>query len=304
MANKYKEPADPKYKFKSDLARELSAKRFPIVCGDKKDNKVYKTLAWEIGHRNECPVFESMYPDDVWLWEYHGKDTGLSITTKEDAKVWDAQTFVVKEFEGGDNPKFEKEVSRAELADAIIEGFKVVIPSIDYANLWDELLVRADETIKAVEEKIAEREGWLADPSTYNDWDPSDNGAWQKDNFRKQINSWTKENKALMAAMEEPALSPLIGTVSTNKPKYYLITADAAYDGRTGYFAVAAYDKIAAKKQLNRFNGWFTRRAPTGCTQDPHYLLSTAKVFKEFETLEDYQAYVDSRDIYVLPLNL
>lgn len=303
MANKYKEPADPKYKFKSDLSRELTAKHFPIVCGDKKDNKVYKTLAWEVGNRNECPVFESMYPDDIWLWEYHGKDTGLSITTKEDAKVWNAQTFVVKEFESGDNPKFEKEVSRAELADAIVEGFKVVSKN-DYDEIWDELIVRADERIKGMEESIAEREGWLSDPSTYNGWDSSDNGAWQKSRFQTQINSWTKEIKAIKAALDEPALSPAIGQISTNKPKYYLVTAEAVYDGRTGYFATTAYDKIAAKKQLNRFNGWFTRRAPTGCTQEPLYLLSTAKVVKEFETPEEANAYCKERGIRVISLNL
>ena len=43
---KYKEPTDPRIKFKSDLARELTALNFPIYFGDKKDSKAYKTLAF------------------------------------------------------------------------------------------------------------------------------------------------------------------------------------------------------------------------------------------------------------------
>ena len=37
---KYQFPEDPYQKFKSDLARELTAKHFPIRCGHKKDKKV------------------------------------------------------------------------------------------------------------------------------------------------------------------------------------------------------------------------------------------------------------------------
>lgn len=288
MAIKYKAPENPYSKFKSDIARELTAKRFAFKCGDKKDKKVYRTLAYVLGHRDDCPIFEHCNGESAWIWKYHGAGIGLDIIAEgDDSLVYQGPTWTVKKFESKDGFKREG-VTRAELADVIIEGLKEVITDEDYEAYFDELMLEAESQIQKVKEDIQTRVDYLngtKDPGyTLDDW--------SRKNFQKQINSWTKYNKELEEAMLEPALPPIEAAPETKYMNIYLISARATYDNEKSYFTTQAFSKKEAAKQINARNGWVTKRAPTGCAQEPHYKLSTAKVEYEFTNYEQFNDFL------------
>ena len=289
MTVKYKAPENPYSKFKSDIARELTAKRFAFKCGDKKDKKVYRTLAYVLGHRDDCPIFEHCNGEDAWIWKYHGVDKGLEIFAEgKDSLIYQGPTWTVKKFNSKDG--FRKEgVTRAELADVIIEGLKEIITGEDYEAYFDELMIEAENQIQQVKEDIQTRVDYLngtKDPGYALD-------DWSRKNFTKQINSWTKYIKDLEEAMLEPALPPIESTSETKYKNIYLISARATYDNRKSYFTTEAFSKKEAERQINARNGWLTRRASTGCAQEPHYQLSTAKVEYEFTNYEQFNDFLD-----------
>lgn len=289
MASKYKAPENPYSKFKSDIARELTAKHFAFKYGDKKDKKSYRTLAYVMGRRDDCPIFEHCNGEDAWIWKYHGVDKGLEIIAEgDDSLIYQGPTWTVKKFNSKDG--FRKEgVTRAELVDAIIEGLKETIPDEDYEAYFDELLVEAENLIKGLKADIQKREKWLSGEEnpgyTIDDW--------SRKNFVKQINVWTRDIKELEEAMIEPALPPIESAPETKYKNIYLISARSTYDNRKSYFTTQAFSKKEAARQINARNGWLTRRAPTGCAQEPHYQLSTAKVEYEFTNFEQFNDFLE-----------
>lgn len=289
MASKYKAPENPYDQFRSDIARELTSKHFAFKCGHKTDKKVYRTLAYVLGHRDDCPIFEHCNGESAWIWKYHGSGEGLDIIAEgDDSLIYQGPTWTVKKFESKNG--FKKEgVTRAELADVIIEGLKETFPDEDYEAYFDELLVEADKEIKESEANIQQREKWLSgeeDPGyTLDDW--------SRKNFQKQINSWTKYIKELKEAMEVPALPPIEGTKETKYKKIYLISARSTYDDRKAYFVTTAFSKKEADRQINKHNGWVTRRASTGLKQEPYYKIDTARVEYEFENEAEYKSFLE-----------
>lgn len=59
------------------------------------------------------------------------------------------------------------------------------------------------------------------------------------------------------------------------------------------FFTTQAFSKKEAARQINARNGWLTRRAPTGCAQEPLYQLSTAKVEYEFTNFERFNDFLE-----------
>ena len=288
MASKYKAPENPYDQFKSDIARELTAKHFAFKCGSKTDKKVYRTLAYELGHRDDCPIFEHCNGESAWIWKYHGVDEGLDIIAEgDDSLVYQGPTWTVKKFESKGGFKREG-VTRAELAGVIIEGLKEVITDEDYEAYFDELMVEAESQIQKAKDDIQTRTDYLngtKDPGyTLDDW--------SRKNFQKQINGWTRYIKDLEEAMLEPALPPIEAAPETKYMNIYLISARATYDNEKSYFTTQAFSKKEAAKQINARNAWVTKRAPTGCAQEPHYKLSTAKVEYEFTNPEQFNDFL------------
>lgn len=297
---KYQFPEDPYWKFKSDLARELTAKHFPIRCGHKKDKKVYRTPAFYA-----CSTYDSTYPyaevqdDNIWIRTYYGSGDGVEIwIDDENNKVYQGPTWTVTRFNSGEK-HFKEGVTRAELADTIIAAFKEYFPGTDWEGIFDEAIAKLGDWIEKNNEQIAERESWINGEDKNHEWYDRD---WQLKRYQQQINKWTKENKEYMKALEEPALPPLEDTVARVTKKFYLGTMRAYDDGRTAYWWTTAFDAKAAKRKLNARNWLFSRRDYMGITREPRYLLNSAQLTKEFNTQEEIEAYVKANNI--LPLDL
>lgn len=302
--SKYKEPANPKEKFKSDLARELTVLHFPIWHGDKKDIKVYRTLAYYLTKSNKAPVFEHCDSESLWIWpKGHGYDRqAIQVIPEKDTEVWNADTFYICDMYEEQN--FGENIPRSELAQAIkdvIIGQDVMVCDDIYTvdEYWDYLVNEANRKIEELEEDITEKEEQLADldymSKTYG---IEENQV--RDNYQTIINRSNKEIKELKTVLEEPALSPNL-KASTNKPKVYVFTAQPAdsHDNYVGYFAVMAYDKLEAERQISKNNEWFTRRSYTGQSKQPYYLLNTVELYKEFNTMKEFDDWRYKNDEYI-----
>ena len=115
MSNKYKAPENPYDKFESDIARELTAKNFAIKVGNKKDSKVYRTLAYVIGHKDDCPVFKACNKDYAWIWTYHGSGIGLDIVSEGiDSLIYQGPTWTVRDIDNKNIFKKENEIQKDE----------------------------------------------------------------------------------------------------------------------------------------------------------------------------------------------
>ena len=279
---KYKESADPRIKFKSDLARELTALNFPIYFGDKKDSKAYKTLAFCLGNQT-CPIFEKINKKELWIWSYEGSGNGLVVQVETENDLWQGPTWIVESFDPKKSSFQETSVTRQDLAKTIVEGFKEV-SGTDYESLFDELIVETDEAIKENEDLIAERQAWIEDRSgKYDDW--------MKERFEQQITSSEKLIKELKGALDDPELPKFQETSKTPDKKFYLITAQRSFDSKIIPFYTTAFDLNQAKQQIHSRNPRFSKRNLYGSKQEPSYVLKTAKVVKEFQAKKDLVKY-------------
>lgn len=299
---KYQFPEDPYWKFKSDLARELTAKHFPIRCGHAKDKKVYRTPAFYTH-----TTYDSTYPyaevqdDNIWIRTYYGSGDGVEVFIEDESKkIYQGPTWTVTRFNSGAN-HFKEGVTRAELADTIIAAFKEYFPNTNYEQIFDEAIAEIGERIEKNEELIAEREKWISGEDEGHEWYDRE---WQLKRYQQQINKWTKENKEYMKALEVPALPPIEDEVVKVAKKFYLGTMRSYYDGRLSYWYTSAFDKKAAKRKLNRHCWLFTRREYTGSTCEPKYILDSARLTMEFDSAQEINDYIEENHINPLPLEM
>ncbi len=290
---KYKEPTNPSIKFQSDLARELSTLNFPIYYGDKKDNKVYNTLAFCLERSDDCPIFEHIDSSELWIWTSNGSGKGLTVQVESDNRIQQGPTWTVEEFDSA-NPVFQvMSVTRGNLAKTIVDGFKKLG---DYEKLFDELIIEADNKIKENEKLIEERLIWIEDTTgQYDDW--------MKKRFNQQITSSQRLIKDLKNALDEPELPVFQDNQPDTNPNFYLVTAVRNYDNKTVPFCVEAFNKIEVRRKLNSKSIFFSRRDLRGSKKDPTYDFQSLEIVKEFKTRDELLDYVTQR-FNATPINV
>lgn len=327
-AAKYKAPDDPFLKFKSDLARELTLKHFPIWSYHKNEKKVFRSplavlndgrygyndyisfasgfgsdqLAIEKGHGYGIVCYvESEGKGEEWFQNTNPNFADEGYKT-DDNFYYQEPTWRVRGGEDGKAKDFLKEgLARNQIADAIIECMKASCPNRDFDAEWDELIVEVDKRIKHCEEYIKEYSAKLAaDPNEVDSGEDS----WFRGKIEKNIKGNEKYIKELTEILQDPALSPeyLAGGSTTASEKksrtWFGGTWTATYNGRTEYWVTAAWTKAEAVRQVKHSFGC-SRRAPTGCSREPDYLAASVKCTNQFASKEEMEAWRDSHYAHV-----
>lgn len=307
---RYKAPDDPYDKFKSDLAREFTAKHFPFLFGYKRDKKVFRTPAYYFRADESSDTLPSYEygggSDELWLSRRgHGTDLVGSIVADgkqaewfqntnsyfadegytTDANfyyqgpTWSVRSYDIKKDEWTD---FKSGLRRDELADAVIELYKTNIPR-DYDGIYNELIEDCQNKIKAKEENIEEYQGML-DGTVKLSYTLDD---WQRGRYRTFINGWEKEIKEYNTYLEAPALPPDLQSTEKVETKlrdlyYGIVDENPDPDGPNGQYAKrlhwAAYgfNKAEAVRTV-KHSHYCSRRASTGTSKKPNWLAASVK---------------------------
>lgn len=330
-AAKYKAPDSPYKKFESDLARELTAKHFPIWSYSKVDKKVYRSPLTILhdGHYgyNDYICFASGFGSDqlaiepghgygiVCYIESEGKgeeyfqNTNSAIPSEgyktDDNFYYQGPTWRVRGGEDGKAKDFLKEgLARNQIADAVIECLKASCPKRDFDAEWDQMIVDIGDKIKGSEEYVKEYSAKLAaDPDEVDSGDGAWKDSWFRGKIEKNVRGAEKRIKELTDALQEPALSPeyLAGgsdaAADRKSRNWYGGTWTASYDGKTGHWITAAWNKATAIRQV-KHSFPCSRRASTGCSREPDYLAASVKCTNEFTSAEEAKAWSDSHYAY------
>ena len=323
---RYYAPNDPFLKFKSDLAREFTAKHFPFWNYNKHEKKAFRTPRAVLNdgrmYYNDYLRFYSFGSDVLAIEE--GKGGGLICYIESEGKgeeffqntnsvipsegytsdtnfYYQGPTWVVRGGEDGKVKDFIKEgLARNQVADAIIECVKLACPNKDFDNEWDEMIVEIGKKREEAQAYIDEMTANLE-----RNEDINGDGAWIDPWFRGRIqtniNGKLKDIKAYDSILEPPAMPPELNnapSVADRKSRtWYGGTWTATYDGRTSYWLTAAWTKAEAVRQVKHSFGC-SRRAPTGCTQEPSYLAASVRCTKEFTSSEEAKKWKE--DVYAL----
>lgn len=324
-AAKYKAPEDPFLKFRSDLARELTAKHFPVWSYHKSEKKMFRSpmailndgrlggydytaiilrsfgsdqLAVEVGHSNgiACIV------ESEGQGEEYFQNTNSAIPSEgyktTDNFFYQGPTWRVKGCDDYKAKDFLKEgLTRNQIADAIIECLKLACPDRDFDNEWNELVAEIDAKIKDREAYVKEYTAKLeADPSEVDSGDGAWKDEWFRGRIQKGVNAAAKFVKELSEALQEPALCPEYlnsdsGTTTDRKSRtWFGGTWTATYDGRTEYWVTAAWTKPEAIRKMKQSYSC-SRRASTGCSKEPAHSATSVKCTKQFTSAEEAQVW-------------
>ena len=315
---RYYEPNDPFLKFKSDLARELTAKHFPFWNYHKNEKKVFRTPRAVLNDGrmfyNHYPVFYSFGSDALAI--ELGRGGGLVCYIESEGKgeeffqntnsvipsegytsdtnfYYQGPTWVVRGGEDGKAKDFIREgLMRNQVADAIIECMKASCPERDFDNEWDEMVVEIDEKIKDKQSYVDEMTAKLnADPSEIDTGDGAWKDSWFRDRIQKNVNSCEKSIKELNGILEPPALPPELAnttptTVDRKSRTYFGGDWVSTYDGRTCHWITAAWTKAEAVRNVKHCY-YCSRRASTGCAKEPDYLAASVKCTQQFNSKEE-----------------
>lgn len=208
---KYEAPDSPYKKFESDLARELTAKHFPIWSYSRVDKKVYRSPLTILhdgryGY-NDYIMFHSFGSDQLAIEPGHGYGIACYIESEgyktDDNFYYQGPTWRVRGGEDGKAKDFLKEgLARNQIADAIIECMKASCPKRDFDAEWDQMIVDIGDKLKGSEEYVKEYSAKLAaDPNEVDSGDDAWKDSWFRGKAEKRI-------KELTDALQEPALSP------------------------------------------------------------------------------------------------
>lgn len=324
-AVKYKAPDNPYKKFKSDLARELTAKHFPIWSYDKTDKKVYSSpLAilhdGNYGY-NDYVVFYSFGSDQLAIEPGHGHGIACYIISEGKGEEYFQNTnpsipsegyntdnnFYYQgptwQVHGGDKSKdfLKKGLARNQIVDAIIECMKESCPSRDFDSEWDQMVVDIKDKITELDEYVKKYSAKLAlNPNEVDLGDSAWKDPWFRDKVKKNIKSNEKRIKELTDALQDPALSPEYladgpeTTVERKSRNWYGGTWKSSYDGKESYWITSAWNKDTAVRQV-KHSVYCSRKASTGIPRKPDYLAASVKCTKEFISAEEAKAWSDSR---------
>ena len=323
-AVKYKSPDSPYKKFKSDLARELTAKHFPIWSYDKTDKKVYRSpltiLHDGVYGSNDYIMFHSFGSDQLAIEQGHGygiacyivsegkgeeyfQNTNSSIPSEgyntEDNFYYQGPTWRV--YGDGKAKDFLKEgLSRNQIADAIIECMKEACPNRDFDAEWDQMIIDIKDKITELDEYVKKYSSKLT--VDLNKVDSSDI-TWKDPKFRDKVEKNIKRNekriKELTSALQDPDLSPeylsagFDTEVERKSRNWYGGIWTSSYDGNTSYWITSAWNKDTAIRQV-KHSSLCSRRSYTGSTKDPDYLAASVKCTKEFTNDKEAKAWSDS----------
>ena len=323
-AVKYKAPDSPYEKFKSDLARELTAKHFPIWSYDKSDKKVYRSpltiLHDGFYGSNNYVVFHSFGSDQLAIEP--GRGYGIACFIESEGKgeeyFQNTNSYIPSEgYNTDDNfyyqgptwrvygnrrsKDFLKEgLSRNQIADAIIECMKESCPNRDFDAEWDQMIVDINDKIIELDEYVKEYSAKLAvDPNKVGSGDSYWKDPWFRNKIEKNVKSSEKSIKELTDALQDPDLSPeyLSGGFETEVERksrnWYGGTWTSSYDGRTSYWITTAWNKATAIRQVKHSSSC-SRRSYTGSSRDPDYLAASVRCTKEFTSAKEAKAWSDS----------
>lgn len=324
-AAKYKAPEDPYLKFKSDLARELTARHFPLWSYHKREKKVYRSpmaivnCGRLIGNQytaillhsfgSDCLAVEvgdgggfACYIESEGQGKEYFQNTNSAIPSEgyktKDNFFYQGPTWRVKGAEDYKAKDFLKEgLARNQIADAVIECLKLACPKRDFDNEWDELIVEIGEKIKKEEEYVAEYSAKLAaDPSEVDSGDGAWRDSWFRGRIQKNVNAAEKFIKELNEALQEPAMCPEYlnsdsGVTADRKARtWFGGTWTDTYDGRTDYWITAAWTKPEAVRKLKKSFSC-SRRDVTGCSKEPTHLAASVKCTEQFANSEEAKAW-------------
>ena len=323
-AVKYKSPDSTYKKYKSDLARELTAKHFPIWSYDKEDKKVYRSpltiLHDGLYGNNDYVMFHSFGGDQLAIEPGHGYDIACFIESEGKGEEYFQNTNSSIPSEGyntddnfyyqgptwrvrgnGKSKDFLKEgLSRSQIADAIIECMKKSCPNRDFDAEWDQMIVDINDKITELDEYIKEYSAKLAvDPNKVDSSGINWKDSWFRDKIENNIKSKEKRIKELTSALQDPDLSPeyLSGSSETEVERksknWYGGTWISSYDGKTSYWITTAWNKATAIRQV-KHSSLCSRRSYTGSPKDPDYLAASVKCTKEFTSDKEAKAWSDS----------
>lgn len=329
-AARYKAPEDPFLKFRSDLARELTAKHFPVWSYHKHEKKVFRsplaivnagrmgsdgrysfiklskfgsdTCAVEVGDGNGFACYiESEGKGEEWFQNTNSAIPSEGYSTDQNF-YYQGPTWCVRGAEDYKAKDFKKEgLARNQIADAVIECLKVALPNRDFAAEWDEMIVEIDEKIKDKQAYVDEYTAKLAaDPNEIDTGDGAWKDSWFRGRIQTNINGAVKYIKELETALEEPALCPEYlnsgsGAATDKKNRtFFGGTWTETYSGRTCYWLTRAWTKPEAVRKM-KHSFACSRREPTGCSREPDYLAASVKCTNQFATAEEAKAWKEEK---------
>ena len=261
-STRYTAPNNPFLKFRSDLARELTAKKFPIWSYNKLEKKVFRSPA-------------TLIYRDAWILPYltdDGKNL-LCIRTKTDVLGWiesennDGESKYVyqgptwKIYGEGDNDFNENGLTRDQLADAIIELIEQSTPHFDAREIWGEMERDIKDSIEYYE---------------------------QHDDERKVIN--------LKNALEKPELPPDLYSssgVDKKEKTWFGGFANWSSNGELTRWIIPAWSRedaiITIKKK------YCSTRDYDGTRKEPTYIPSSVVYKQKFDSEEEAKSWKESR---------
>lgn len=312
---KYNAPADPYNKFESDLARELSVKHFPIRFGSKKDRKAFQTLAFVL-QQSDYPVFDSGGSDLLPLSCYRGSGWDILVESEGSGEEYFQNTNPNFSDEGyktnqnyyyqgptwhvySENKKgaFDKTgVTRNQLADVIIEGFKAI--GFDYEAKQDELLATAGEEISFMQKRNATLKNYL---------DGTETPTFDVD--QKQLKIWertvaTNEKQILLITdliNDNVALSPDLNStdaVERKQRSYFYGKGNPNSDYAPIYWVATGFDSKEAVAKV-RNSMWCKKRDTTGIKRDNEWDASSISVIRQVSKEAADKLVNNDRTVYV-----